>query len=79
MVSTTGARFGFNMISEVSPRGALRFMIVDGKVNADSPPAQQSRQKLHRAIPEGETVTSATLAASFHLSGKSICHVALAA
>jgi transposase len=35
-VRTTEARFGFNMISAVSPRGALRFMIVDGKVNADT-------------------------------------------
>lgn len=35
VVSTTGARFGFNMISAVSPRGLLRFMIVDGKVNAE--------------------------------------------
>jgi transposase len=34
VVSTTGARFGFNMISAVSPRGQMRFMIVDGKVNA---------------------------------------------
>ena len=33
-VHTTGARFGFNMISAVSPRGLLRFMIVDGKVHA---------------------------------------------
>lgn len=36
VVSTTGARFGFNMISAVSPRGQMRFMIVDGKVNADT-------------------------------------------
>lgn len=35
VVSTTGARFGFNMVSAVSPRGLLRFMIVDGKVNAE--------------------------------------------
>ncbi len=34
VVSTTGARFGFNMISAVSPRGLLRFMVVEGKVNA---------------------------------------------
>ena len=34
VVGTTGARFGFNMISAVSPRGQMRFMIVDGKVNA---------------------------------------------
>lgn len=36
VVSTTGARFGFNMISAVSPRGQMRFMMVDGKVNADT-------------------------------------------
>jgi hypothetical protein len=36
VVSTTGARFGFNMISVVSARGQMRFMIVDGKVNADT-------------------------------------------
>ena len=35
VVSTTGARFGFNMVSAVSPRGMLRFMIVEGKVNAE--------------------------------------------
>lgn len=34
VVSTTGARFGFNMISAVSPRGLLRFMIVEGSVGA---------------------------------------------
>lgn len=31
VVSTTGARFGCNMISAVSPRGAMRFMLVEGK------------------------------------------------
>jgi len=36
VVGTSGARFGFNMISAVSPRGEMRFMIVDGKVNADT-------------------------------------------
>ncbi len=35
VVSTTGARFGLNVISAVNRRGALRFMCVDGKVNAD--------------------------------------------
>lgn len=34
VVSTTGARFGFNMISAVSPKGQLRFMIVEGSVGA---------------------------------------------
>lgn len=34
VVSSTGARFGFNMISAVSPRGQLRFMVVEGRVNA---------------------------------------------
>jgi transposase len=34
VVSTTGARFGLNLISAVNRRGALRFMCVDGKVNA---------------------------------------------
>jgi transposase len=34
VVSATGARFGFNMISAVSPKGALRFMVVEGSVNA---------------------------------------------
>jgi transposase len=33
IVSTTGDRFGFNMISAVSPRGAMRFMLIDGKFN----------------------------------------------
>jgi transposase len=35
VVSTTGARFGINMISAVSPRGLLRFMVVQGRVNAE--------------------------------------------
>ncbi len=34
VVSTTGARFGLNMISAVSPRGLMRFMVVQGRVNA---------------------------------------------
>ncbi len=32
MVRVTGARFGCNMISAVSPKGQLRFMVVEGKV-----------------------------------------------
>lgn len=35
IASTTGARFGLNVISAVNRRGALRFMCVEGKVNAD--------------------------------------------
>jgi len=35
VVSTTGARFGLNVLSAVSRRGALRFMCVEGKVNSD--------------------------------------------
>lgn len=35
IVRTTGARFGFNMISAVSPKGMLRFMVVEGTVGAD--------------------------------------------
>lgn len=34
VVSSTGARFGLNMISAVSPQGEFRFMTVKGKVNA---------------------------------------------
>jgi len=34
IVSSTGARFGFNLISAVSARGLLRFMVVEGKVGA---------------------------------------------
>ena len=34
IVSSTGARFGLNMISAVSPRGQMRFMITKGRVNA---------------------------------------------
>lgn len=36
VVSSTGARFGFNMISAISPRGTLRFMVVEGKVGAST-------------------------------------------
>lgn len=32
IVSTTGARFGCSMISAVSPRGAMRFMLIKGKL-----------------------------------------------
>jgi transposase len=35
IVSTTGARFSCNMISAVSPRGAMRFMLVDGTLNGN--------------------------------------------
>jgi len=35
IVSTTGARFGCNMISAISPRGAMRFMLVEGKITGD--------------------------------------------
>jgi len=34
IVSTTGQRFGCNMISAVSPRGELRFMVTKGRVGA---------------------------------------------
>ena len=36
IIKTTGARFGCNMISAVSPRGAMRFMLVESKFNNDS-------------------------------------------
>lgn len=35
VVRATGARFGFNMISALSPKGMLRFMVVKGTVGAD--------------------------------------------
>jgi transposase len=34
VVSSTGARFGMNMISAVSAQGEFRFMVVPGRVNA---------------------------------------------
>lgn len=34
VIRTTGARFGFNMISAVSPKGQMRFMVVEGRVAA---------------------------------------------
>ena len=34
-VGTTGARFGCNMISAISPKGAMRFMLVKGRVTAN--------------------------------------------
>ena len=34
VVRVTGARFGFNLISAVTSRGQMRFMVVQGKVNA---------------------------------------------
>ena len=35
VVQTTGARFGLNIVSAVSAKGQMRFMIVKGTVNAD--------------------------------------------
>jgi transposase len=35
IVSSTGARFGLNLISAVSPRGLMRFMFTKGRVSAD--------------------------------------------
>jgi len=32
VITTTGARFSLNMISAVSPRGQLRFMVISGRV-----------------------------------------------
>lgn len=34
VVPTTGARFGLNMISAISPRGDMRFMLVKGRMSA---------------------------------------------
>jgi transposase len=33
VVTTSGARFGLNMISAISAKGLLRFMVVEGKLN----------------------------------------------
>lgn len=35
VVRTTGHRFGLNLISAVSPRGHMRFMVVPGRMNAE--------------------------------------------
>lgn len=35
IVTTTGARFGCNMISAISPRGVMRFMLTEDKLTAD--------------------------------------------
>lgn len=35
VVTATGARFGLNMISAISPAGGLRFMILNGRVAAE--------------------------------------------
>jgi transposase len=35
VVKTTGARFSVNMISAISPRGRLRFMTIDARLNTD--------------------------------------------
>ena len=34
VVPATGKRFGLNLVSAVSPRGVLRFMVVDGRMTA---------------------------------------------
>ena len=35
VVPSTGARFSLNLVSAVSPRGDMRFMTVEGRMNAD--------------------------------------------
>lgn len=35
IIKTTGARFGLNMLSAISAKGGMRFMIYRGKMNAD--------------------------------------------
>lgn len=35
IVHVTGERFGLNMLSAISPRGELRFMVLEGTVNSD--------------------------------------------
>lgn len=35
VVSSTGARFGLNMIGAINTRGQVRFMVVNGTINAD--------------------------------------------
>jgi transposase len=35
IVSTTGARFNCNMISAISSRGTMRFMLIEGKLTSD--------------------------------------------
>jgi transposase len=35
IVPSTGARFSLNLISAVSPRGEMRFMTINGRMNAD--------------------------------------------
>jgi transposase len=35
IVKTTGARFGLNVVSGITPTGKMRFMVVEGSVNAD--------------------------------------------
>lgn len=36
IVSTTGARFGLNLISAISSRGQMRFMVTKGRVGAQT-------------------------------------------
>jgi hypothetical protein len=42
IIRTTGARFGFNMISSVSTKGQMRFMVVQGRVAAQNSSANFS-------------------------------------
>lgn len=49
IIRTTGARFGFNMISAVSPKGHMRFMVVEGRVAA-----QQFCEFLRRLVIKAE-------------------------
>ena len=49
IIRTTGARFGFNMISAVSPKGQMRFMVVEGRVAA-----QQFCEFLRRLVLKAE-------------------------
>jgi len=36
IVKDTGARFSLNLISAITPKGEMRFMIIDGRLNADN-------------------------------------------
>ncbi|MFC2000645.1 IS630 family transposase [Chloroflexota bacterium] len=35
IVATTGARFGCNVVSAISPRGSMRFMLIEGRLTSD--------------------------------------------
>ena len=65
-ISNSGGRFGLKLISAVTPRGDLRFQIIEGKTN--SAKFTQFLSKLYRDA--GKTILVITDNARYHHSNE---------